>query len=515
MIENVPLDRIEMNPFQTRTTEDQEHLQNLAHSIAEQGLLQIPTGRRDPHSADYVQLAFGHSRFAAFCWLAEAGHADNNDDYREMPVNILELNDEQMFEMAVAENHDRKNLNPLEEARAMAVYRDQFGKTSEEIGELFHLSDSAVRNKIRLLGLPEEAQESLSKGQMTEGAARAMLPFLALPVEVRKQWENAVASWERPAGSFTKQAFAGEISAAEIASQLARMEERGSRDLAGAWWKFDDVLESNDVQSLTCRPCPLRKNQRCLDSACFSEKERIYKANYLYRASRAIGIKEIEADRVIYHTDFVTRYWEGQKQDNDKTQAIIKGGCENLRVAFDDTHREPVKNASHCVTGFPRAMIVCKNFNGQCRCMAGYDAVQKQPEKPEELTSDQLRQAAADRLKQKRIDNERIIKLEELAGDLLGMAAANYDERALITLVARSGMFSTSPDFTKRWQQVAKEKARAMFNANLDYTSFQGWINEANKILESCGLPALTPDDAGAKAEEILARQPAEMVWKL
>ncbi len=541
MIEQIPLEQIQPNPFQTRQSEDAEHIQNLAFSIAERGLLQVPTGRR---VGDRVQLTFGHSRKAAYQLMANIEQAaegetgfdttpfpkslieavlaslENGNSYQEMPVNIQELTDEEMFELAVTENHERKDLNPLEEAQAMATYRDQFGKTSEEIGQLFHLSDSAVRNKIRLLNLPADVKESLGKGQMTEGAARALLPFYALPEEIRTTWEK----WDKNTAPFnvpnrekslTDQALAGDVGSEEIGARLARMQERHSHNLASAWWKFDDKLNSNDVRSLTCRDCPLRKDQICIDEACYSEKKKIYQRNYLYLASRTSGIKEIEEDREHDHTDLgVSRYWEGNKADNEKAAAVIGGGCENLRLAFDDGD-QPVKNAVHCVKGFPRAMVVCRNHNGQCRCQTGYQAAIQAQQRPDEMDADELRQAAADQYKTKRTETEMIGKLQELAADLLGRAAANYDNQALIQLVIRSGLYSGGVTDQQSWPVVAREKARRIFSANLEYLSLQGWLLATNQILADCNLPQLTAENVGSTADELLAREPAEMVWKL
>lgn len=162
------LSMIDPNPYQTRMREDPVHIKNLAISIAEQGLMQIPSGRL---VNDRVQLAFGHSRFAAYQFLTETGNAG----FDQMPVNILNLDDQQMFEMAVRENSDRKDISPVEEAKAMAVYSSQFGKTSKEVGSLFRISESAVRNKLRLLHLPPTVQAKIVNGELNESAARKLL----------------------------------------------------------------------------------------------------------------------------------------------------------------------------------------------------------------------------------------------------------------------------------------------------------------------------------------------------
>lgn len=192
-----PLDRIEPNPYQPRDGEDPQHVENIATSIrAIGGLLQYPVGRliivtddgpmtapeelyaldnwdavRSIEPYANIELAFGHTRLAAFRLLAKK----EGTTLSQMPIVLRRLNDEDMFEYAIRENIDRDALTPIELGRAMQTYRDVFGKTSAQIGALFGLSDSAVRNKMRLLSLPEAVQDKLSSGELPEAAARSLL----------------------------------------------------------------------------------------------------------------------------------------------------------------------------------------------------------------------------------------------------------------------------------------------------------------------------------------------------
>ena len=104
-----------------------------------------------------------------------------------MPVEIRALSDEQMFSMAIRENLARKELSPIEEATAMRRWKDDFGKNSKEIGDLFGLSNSAVRNKMRLLDLPEEVRGKLQEGEIAEGTGRALLSLFSVPEDIRAQ----------------------------------------------------------------------------------------------------------------------------------------------------------------------------------------------------------------------------------------------------------------------------------------------------------------------------------------
>jgi ParB-like chromosome segregation protein Spo0J len=192
--EMVDIYLIDANPWQPRGTETGEHIANLAVSIADDGLMQIPSARK---VGERYQLAFGHSRLAAFKMLAsmqtgvfDAGdpesplgralHAakialENLTDFEQMPLNIMDIDDETMFRFAVSENVQRKDLNAIETAQAMRRYKDEFNRTSADVGALFGVNESTVRGTLRLLDLPDEARAMLGRGEISQGAARTLL----------------------------------------------------------------------------------------------------------------------------------------------------------------------------------------------------------------------------------------------------------------------------------------------------------------------------------------------------
>jgi ParB/RepB/Spo0J family partition protein len=200
------LHRIDANPWNPRMDESPEHIKQIALSIAKNGLLQVPVGRwvfpdgtpvHGMGTADLtesgmrVQLAFGHSRLAAFKWLEAVKDSSNLvGDWSRMPVMLVEMSNEDMALRALAENMARKDLNSIEEARAMMRFREEFQKTSAEIGAIFGLSDSAVRNKMRLLTLPEFLQDALRRGELTEGAGRALIPLYDIAEAARLEAED-------------------------------------------------------------------------------------------------------------------------------------------------------------------------------------------------------------------------------------------------------------------------------------------------------------------------------------
>ena len=170
---SVPIALIDPNPRQPRSREDPEHIRNLAISILQHGLQQYPKGRK---VGKRVQLAYGHSRLAAHKLLVEEGHVD----YYTMPVILQEMSDLEMLELAVVENHDRKDLNPVEEARSMAVFYNEHGYSQRQIADLYKVSQALVTTRLRLLQLDPEILRLIEQGRLPADR-RATEAWLSIP----------------------------------------------------------------------------------------------------------------------------------------------------------------------------------------------------------------------------------------------------------------------------------------------------------------------------------------------
>lgn len=158
----VPIDRIMPNPHQPRQTMDQEKLQELANSIVEHGLIQPLIVTQVETS---FQLIAGERRW----------RASQLAGLTTVPVMIKESSPQQMLELALVENIQRADLNPLEEAEAYAQLMEEFGLTQENVAERVGKSRTAVANTVRLLNLPDEIKAALAGGEISEGHARALL----------------------------------------------------------------------------------------------------------------------------------------------------------------------------------------------------------------------------------------------------------------------------------------------------------------------------------------------------
>ncbi|MFW6260285.1 MAG: ParB/RepB/Spo0J family partition protein [Spirochaetota bacterium] len=159
----VGIDDISPNPDQPRKRFSETSLAELADSIRERGIIQ-PILAEDTGDGTYVIVA-GERRYRA---AKLAG-------LTEVPVIAQELTEEEMLEVALVENIQREDLNPIDEARALQSALDQSGATQDQLAKRLGKSRSAIANSLRLLRLDDDMQDALSDGTMTPGHARALL----------------------------------------------------------------------------------------------------------------------------------------------------------------------------------------------------------------------------------------------------------------------------------------------------------------------------------------------------
>jgi len=158
----IPLDEIQTNPLQPRRTFRDAPLQELAATIRAHGVLTPIVVRR---AAGGYQIVAGERRVRA-ARLAGLAH---------IPAVIREGSDQQALEMALVENLQREDLNPIEAAEAYQRLISDYGLTQEAVAERLGRDRSSVANLLRLLRLPKEIQEDLAAGTLTEGHGRALL----------------------------------------------------------------------------------------------------------------------------------------------------------------------------------------------------------------------------------------------------------------------------------------------------------------------------------------------------
>ena len=158
----VEVDRITPSPFQPRRTFDEGKIEELASSIRNQGIIQPLVVRRK--GAGYELIA-GERRWRA---AMRAGLA-------QVPIVVREANDHEALQLALVENLQREDLNPIEEASGYRRLQEEFHWSQEEMAEKVGKSRPAIANSMRLLSLPSEVQQEVSAGNLPAGQARALL----------------------------------------------------------------------------------------------------------------------------------------------------------------------------------------------------------------------------------------------------------------------------------------------------------------------------------------------------
>ena len=161
----VPVERVRPNPDQPRRDFDRDALEELAESIRAKGVIQPLIVRPDPSQEGGYEIVAGERRWRA-AQIAQL---------HEIPVLVREFSDTEVLEVAIIENIQRADLNPVEEAMAYRQLMDRFGHTQEKLAEGLSKSRSHIANVMRLLQLPDSVLGYLREGKLTAGHARALI----------------------------------------------------------------------------------------------------------------------------------------------------------------------------------------------------------------------------------------------------------------------------------------------------------------------------------------------------
>lgn len=164
---SLPIASIVTNPDQPRKSFDETQLSELSDSIKQNGVLQPILVRK---KGDMYEIVAGERRY----------QASKLAGLKEIPAIIRDIDDAEVFQLALIENLQRSDLTPIEEARGYRQLLDTKGLTQEGLAKILSKSRSAIANTLRLMDLPQEVQDLMEEGQITPGHARAIL---AVPTE--------------------------------------------------------------------------------------------------------------------------------------------------------------------------------------------------------------------------------------------------------------------------------------------------------------------------------------------
>ena len=162
-LRHVPIELLQANPHNPRKHFNEEELNSLSNSLKEKGLLQPLVVR--PRGDGRFEIVAGERRW----------RASQRAGLHELPVLIRDLDDKETLEIALIENVQRADLNPLEEAKAYRQLVDQYGHTQQQLADAIGKSRSHIANTMRLLNLPEATQIQIETGSLTAGHARALI----------------------------------------------------------------------------------------------------------------------------------------------------------------------------------------------------------------------------------------------------------------------------------------------------------------------------------------------------
>lgn len=221
---NLHVYEIENNPFQPRRDFDEAAIAELSESLNEHGMIQPLIVRRN---GERYQLIAGERRLRA---AIKAG-------WQEVPAQVRDADDRQMCEVAIVENLQRKDLNPLEKALSFQQYLERYGTTQEELAGRLKIDRSTIANLIRLLELPDAIQQSIRSGVLTQGHARALLPLgdereqLAYSKRIQEE-ALSVRATEELVQQAIHQADQEPLGVVGVESRRARPSRRGSQHTA-------------------------------------------------------------------------------------------------------------------------------------------------------------------------------------------------------------------------------------------------------------------------------------------
>lgn len=394
----VRLEQIRTNPWQTRR--DYGDIEQLAGQIASAldawpatlGLMQVPAGRLmtpdsepvdlatvdsvstylESHPGASIHLAFGHRRFWAFSHLHDSGA----EAYAAgvMPILVQPLSDADMIDAVWAENADRKQTSPIEDATLMQLASEQLGLSQQEIAQRWGLGRSTVANKLRLLQLPAKVQEHVRKGEISERQALAL--------KTMYDWPDQVQDLVGGAGGYLSMALDG-MTADDLRARLnSQLDYR--TELIDSLPHKDVELRGQGIEAITCAVCTVNLNgKRCYKQGCRLARDDAYVAHQAEAAAAEHGVAVVDFKDLGHAERGVFAY---SRLADDALKTAEANECPN-RVLFSRAHGNWVSGAP-TLNGYPNIHIGC-SFGRDCTCMA--KARQADDDEPEELSKADIR----------------------------------------------------------------------------------------------------------------------------
>lgn len=366
---NIHINQIDDNPWQVREIYDPAYIEGLASDIRKNGLLQPPIVRMNNDWAEIrYELAFGHCRLRAWKLLYE----QYGLEYAEFPTDLRQLTDEQMADFAWTENEQRRDVTPIERMHAIRKQMESFGWNQAQIAARRGLSEATVSNILRLGQLPEDVQNKVHAGELSERAALPLITYFNLPEDVR----NAAAkkSFIPDPVQYAKEGKSSDDIRQAVNSVVQNM-AMSLKDIP-----LTQVFTGEVFLRATCQGCAnlLTYNQQpyCGEQTrkCYTAKNEAIKEQRRAQASAESGLafRETGVDTVAKTFSY---------GDAPVLPFARARQCEHLRL------HQPEYNVSSGEAldpqRFPGIRVVCCNPSGTCACaQAMRDAQPQEPYTP-------------------------------------------------------------------------------------------------------------------------------------
>jgi ParB family chromosome partitioning protein len=255
----VALDKIYPNPYQpaSRLDPGEEANGKIGTSILEVGLILTPVGRK---VESVYEMGDGWQRLKGFQWLVDHGHTD----YQEIPIDVRELSDQQMADLVIEANKNRKDLNDIEQAEFYQRYMKEFGVSQQELARRYNCSQGEIANTLRLLELPEPVKTAVISQEITGTHGRQLLRLNKHP-ELQEKFVDALK--ENP------------VSVSKLDLEISRNLFQTSKPVFKSHeWNhpiFDlEECEKCEYRVMLADPYGQDKKQaRCTKSECWEKKQ--------------------------------------------------------------------------------------------------------------------------------------------------------------------------------------------------------------------------------------------------
>ena len=293
MIEKVPLEQIESNPWAPQRPDDPLSTEKMATSIRNYGMRQVPEARRLEGGA--VQLAFGHRRYSAFVFLRGCGL----ESHSEMSLDVKQLSDQEMADCAWVENAERLDVDPIAEAHYFQKYMEDFKLKQKDLALKFGISQPEIANTLRLIGLPDDIQARIISREITARHGRALLKVSRWPELLEK-----VMAW--PGGIVPNVAV--------LENQIEQEMRRYGEHLGGLGGHRAPVFDASE-----CAKCPDiaevkdwndEKVIMCMNPQCWGEKQAAAEEARRVKAMEKVEGKEILDHGSLPWEEFSRLEWE-------------------------------------------------------------------------------------------------------------------------------------------------------------------------------------------------------------